>query len=217
MPTSAYHNTAYVLEVLCALEPGSVLDVGAGFGRWGFLCRCHVGGGHSLTSQPDQALKIDAVEGFPANISPIYEAVYNRTFEGDAREVIPTLGEYDVVICGDMIEHLEKKEAWALIEQMRQRARKALILTLPLGQCPQDAIYGNELEIHRSVWSRRDFRGTAACVRTFPFFLPGVRIAVVIWPRSPAARWLMKTMSNPVRRWLMPRFAAWRKRLGRGS
>ena len=200
MPTSAYQNTAYVLEFVCGLDPESVLDVGSGFGRWGFLCRCHVVGGHSLTTQPEQSLRIDAVEAYPGNISPIYQAVYNHTHQGDARELVPSLGTYDVVICGDMIEHLDKGEAWALIKEMKQHATNALILTLPFGNCPQDAIYGNEFEKHRSVWRRADFAGSGACIRTFPFFLPGVRIAVVTWAFSDHAAWLLKTMNNPLRR-----------------
>jgi len=207
MPTSAYQNTAYVLEFVCGLEPKSVLDVGAGFGRWGFLCRCHAAGGHSLTAQPDQSLRIDGIEGYPGNISPIYQAVYDNTYEGDARELVPSLGAYDVIICGDMIEHLDKDEAWALIKEMRQHAAKALVLALPFGNCPQEAIYGNELEVHRSVWGRADFAGSGARIRTFPFFLPGVRIAVAIWPLSDDARWLLKTMRNPVRRFLVSRMA----------
>lgn len=201
MPTSPYSNTVYVLDLLSGLPTHSVLDVGAGFGRWGFLCRCHLGGGESLTAVPRQRIRIDAVEIHRPNISPVYPAVYDHTYEGDARSVLPSLGQYDVIICGDMIEHLEKQEAWALIENMKKRARHAVLLAMPFGDCPQGAIGGNEFETHRSTWGKEDFKGREVVVKEFPF-LAGRPSAVVFWPLSDEARWTAKMMTSPVRRWL---------------
>lgn len=198
MATSPYHNTMFVLNFLGGLNLKSILDLGSGFGRWGFLCRCHLCGGNNLKEFPSQDVIIDAVEVFKKNISPLYDAVYNKTYEGSASEILPQLGEYDVIICGDMIEHLEKKEAWKLIEEMKKHARKAVVLSLPLGDCPQGPINDNEYEMHRSSWDVSEFRRRGAFVKRFPSFDMHPN-AVVIWVLSDVARWALKTAKNPIR------------------
>ncbi|OGV71049.1 MAG: hypothetical protein A2283_01910 [Lentisphaerae bacterium RIFOXYA12_FULL_48_11] len=195
----------FVLELVSALEPGSILDVGAGFGKWGFLCRCQLTEGLGLSMEPDQSLRIDAIEAFKKNISQIYPEVYNNTYEGDARLMVSKLGEYDVVICGDMIEHVEKSEALQLLEDMKNRARHAVIVILPLGECPQGAVYGNEYEVHRSTWNKEDFAGSIKLLHAFSF-KDGVRIGVAVIPVSEHARWLVKTMASPLRLFLVRRF-----------
>jgi len=198
MAYSPFQDTVFILDFINNLNPRSILDVGSGFGRWGFLCRCHFAGGISLAVKPDQALRIDAVEAFGPNVSAVYAAVYNRTFTGDAREVVPRLGAYDVIICSHMIEHLEKAEGRALIETMRQQARMALILGLPFNDPLREPIEGNEYEAHRSVWTAADFEGQSALVRSFRF-LKRTDAGVVIYPRDDNARWHVKTLRNPLR------------------
>jgi len=193
------------MDVVSRLEPQSILDVGSGFGRWGFLSRCHLAMGHSLVSNPDQGLRIEAIEVFKPNISPIYDAVYNKTYNKNALEVMPDLGKYDVIICGDMIEHLEKGNAWRLIKEMRQHASGAVILTLPFGNCPQDEMYGNKHETHLSTWNKRDFLGKEYFVKRF-LFKRNIIIGVVVIPLSMQAKWLIKTMRNPLRLFIQKRF-----------
>jgi hypothetical protein len=80
MATSPYDDTKSVLDFMGRLfweKEVSVLDVGAGFGRWGFLLRCHLGFGRSLTTQKPQRLSIDAIEAFRGNISPIHHSTWN--------------------------------------------------------------------------------------------------------------------------------------------
>lgn len=213
MPTSDYRNTVHVLDFIARLDLRSALDVGAGFGRWGFLLRCHMAGGKSLTAEPAQTLNLEAVEGFAGNINPVYDAVYNRVHQGDARDVLPRLGKYDIVICGDMIEHLDKEDGRKLIEEMKRHATGALIVSVPLGECPQDAIGGNPMEVHRSTWRRADFRGQGAYLKAFRFpDLRNLEIGVIIWPLSDAAKWAVKTLRNPLRRTLVDRFSGVWKR-----
>lgn len=121
MPTSPYDDTVVILDFLGALlaqKTCSILDVGSGFGRWGFLCRCHLGYGRSLTVESRQALTIDAVERFEPNIAPIHDCVYNNVHAGDALEILPTLDTYDIVICSHALEHQEKQEGEHLPEEM---------------------------------------------------------------------------------------------------
>jgi hypothetical protein len=192
------------MDLVYRMSPASILDVGAGFGRWGFLCRCHIGVGESLQLCPGQSLRIDAVEGFKPNVSSIYPAVFNNIHLGDARQVVPTLGKYDVIICSHMIEHMPKEDGWKLIEDMLARSNKALILGLPLNEPLRGALRGNDFEAHKSIWQKQDFRGRNAYVKTFPFE-GDVKLAVAVFPKSPEAEWATKVVTNPFRRWLSER------------
>jgi hypothetical protein len=201
MANSSYIDTVYAMDLVYRMSPASILDVGAGFGRWGFLCRCHIGMGESLQLCPEQPLRIDAVEGFKPNISSIYPAVYNEVYVGDARQVVPTLGHYDVIICSHMIEHMTKEDGWKLIDDMLIRSDKALILALPFNEPLRGSQRGNEFEAHHSVWQATDFHGRNASVKTFPFE-GAVKLAVVVFPKSPEAKWVVKVARSPLRRWL---------------
>jgi hypothetical protein len=127
--------------------------------------------------------------------------VFNNTFVGDAREVVPTLGDYDVIVCSHMIEHMPKEDGWKLIDAMLERANKALILGLPFNEPLRGALRGNEFEAHHSVWTARDFRGRKVTVKTFPFE-GKVKLAVVTFPRSAEAEWVARTVRRPLWGWL---------------
>jgi len=154
-----------------------------------------MGGGISLTRKHEQALRVDAIEGYGGNVSPIYDCVYDRRFVGDIREVLPSLTSYDVVICSHVIEHFEKDEAWRLIGLMRERAKAAVVLGLPFGEWPQDEVDGNALEVHRSTWHERDFRGPDVLVKRFG--RGRRRSGLVVWGQNDHARWLVKGLGNP--------------------
>jgi hypothetical protein len=202
MANSSYIDTVFIMDTIYRLSPASVLDVGAGIGRWGFLCRCHIGVGESLQQCPEQPLRIDAVEAFEPNIGLIYKAVYDKTHAGDALEVLPRLGSYDVVICSHMIEHMTKDDGLRLLDAMLARANKALILALPLNDRPRAELRGNPFEAHQSTWTKNDFRGRGVYLKTFPF-QGRVKLAVAIFPRSDEARWVVRTLRQPWRRWLI--------------
>lgn len=39
LPSSQYYHISKILELIIAIDPSSVLDVGTGFGKYGVLCR----------------------------------------------------------------------------------------------------------------------------------------------------------------------------------
>jgi hypothetical protein len=73
--------------------------------------------------------------------------------------VLPTLGVYDVVYLGDVVEHQSKARAWALLDEAVRHARQAAIVTIPIGDnWPQEMGWdGNTYHAHRSVWEPEDF------------------------------------------------------------
>ena len=143
MPTSEHWQIPWVVEVIAREQPKTVLDVGAGYGKYGILVREY--------ASPE---RVDAVDVTP----PRFEA-YDNVYLGDARELdrllpaeVPT---YDLALFLDIIEHLEKADAWPLLETLTRRARRVLITT-PLGFRAQE-IPGLPYETHRSGWFPWEF------------------------------------------------------------
>jgi hypothetical protein len=144
MATSEHWQIPWVVELMARERPASVLDVGAGWGKFGVLAREY--------SSPQ---RVDALD-----VSPPRYPVYDHVFLGDMREldrlIPPETPRYDLALVVEVLEHLEKAEGWSVLERLARRARKVLVAT-PWGFRPQEAP-GLPFEIHRSGWYPWEFR-----------------------------------------------------------
>lgn len=110
-----------------------VLDVGACDGVW-----------YDLLHGTDVIM--DAVEVWKPNIEKYHlEDKYDDVFNMDIREFKYTF-KYDLIIFGDVIEHMSIKDAQKVLEEAYDWA-KDIIVAVPF-RWPQDAIYGNPYEKH---------------------------------------------------------------------
>lgn len=107
----------------------TVLDIGAGsgeysdeFARIGYF--------------PE---RIDAVEAFEPYI-PMFDLTekYDNIFVGDVFDFEDF--NYDLVILGDIIEHMRRQDAIMLWEKISKQARYAFI-KMPIGLCTQENIF----------------------------------------------------------------------------
>jgi len=135
----------------------SILDVGFGYGKWGFLIRdtFEVMIGQNF-NKLDWKINITGVEPFNKCITSIQKELYNKIIAKDIFDVIDDLDKYDLIIIGDVIEHFEKDKAYELLDKLFEHSDNTLVST-PLGFMPQGAWAGNEKEIHRSGWVLKDF------------------------------------------------------------
>ena len=156
MPTSDYHQISDVLHVVEQVKPSSVLDVGVGFGKWGFLCREILDVYYERVQPETWTTRIEGVEIFEPYRNPFWPILYNKIHMGNAIDVVPTLGTFDLVLCCDVIEHFDKPTGQRLLGHMLDHGR-VVIVTSPRGHAPQGAIYGNLHETHLSSWGRADF------------------------------------------------------------
>ena len=108
----------------------TVLDVGACDGVWRQLL-------------PDYTM--DAVEAFQPNRDRL--TGYRAAFLADIKDF--RFSWYDLIIFGDVIEHLEVEEAQAVLEYAKPRCRD-MIVAVPF-LLAQDAIYGNPYEVHKQA------------------------------------------------------------------
>jgi hypothetical protein len=154
MGTSNWQNIPFCIEMIRRVKPESILDVGVGFGRWGFAARefLEAWSGRPLMSQ--WRLRVDGIEAFSASIAPYHRTIYNHLYEGEALEVMTAFREqYDLVIFGDVLEHFTQERARRVLRRATEISRYVM-LVLPLGsEWPQDEQYGNVFERHLSEWS----------------------------------------------------------------
>lgn len=158
MPTSPYAHIEYIVNILHQIRPSSILDIGLGNGKIGFIARDFLDVMlNEAYLKRDWKVKIDGIEIFEPYIQTHQRFIYDDIFIGDAFDVIDRLGKYDLVILGDVLEHFNKEKAWQFLDKCAFHSNMALIINIPLGDCPQPNIYGNEYERHCSTWFEDDF------------------------------------------------------------
>lgn len=162
MPSSRPNAIPIIVSLIKQLAPQSILDVGIGFGKWGHLFREYT---DILESQDDPPryrrenwqVRIDGIEGYPDYVTEMHRYIYNNIMIGDLRTLADKIGDYDVIFLGDIIEHVTKQEGIDVLNRLRRKARKAIIISTPKYETGQQALCDNDLETHRSVWSEMDF------------------------------------------------------------
>ena len=174
MPTSPYAHLYPMIEFLNEARPASLLDIGLGNGKIGFIARdlldVMLGGRYR---KEDWQIKIDGIEIFPAYIQNHQKEIYDKIFIGDAFEVIESLDQYDMIVLGDVLEHFEKEKALQLLDKCVARTKNHVIINIPLGDnWRQPAIYGNPYEKHLSQWQFEDFQ-SFACAHKFFHYVAG--------------------------------------------
>jgi SAM-dependent methyltransferase len=176
MPSSLHQSVSYVLSEIVRLKPSSVLDVGAGFGKWGFLCRDYLDVFHGRVYPTEWRTRIDGVEIFDRYVDEFYwmagrdgPGIYDHIYRGDISEM-DIASRYDLIICGDVIEHLPDDKALATLRRLLTQCDH-LVLSIPLGDAWLNNVVvgGNPSEKHQSSWSKEKILSLApgAKVRTF--------------------------------------------------
>lgn len=163
MPTNRGVHISAVMEEVKWVNPSSILDVGIGFGMMGAIFRA-VTDVRKSERNPESyhtwPTRIDGIEVFEWYRNPTW-ALYTNVYIGNALEVIDDLGKYDMVYCGDMIEHLSKEKGWELIEKMLDHSNGWVQIATPSPAPTQEGILGNDHEAHVSNWEQKEFEDYA--------------------------------------------------------
>lgn len=151
MPTSSYLVTPTVIEHMVALNPHSILDVGSGNGRYAGVWRGLFEG-----------VRLISVEAWGPYVTQfglrnLYDEVHMLNVL-DADDAF--LNQCDVVWLGDVIEHIEKDAAIALLG----RIHKPVVISTP-----EHFFYNGDnlppTEDHVSHWTLEDFQATGRVTR----------------------------------------------------
>lgn len=159
MPSSTPIHIPYMLELMKKIteSPKKILDVGIGFGKWGYLIREYyeVLWNQRFTKQ-DWKIRIEGIEIFPKYICEVQKIIYDKIFQKDVFSVFQKLRQYNFIILGDVLEHFEKNRGYLLIDRLFEHTNDIIIAT-PNGYVPQDNWGGNVSETHKSGWTIDDF------------------------------------------------------------
>ena len=124
----------------------NVIDVGAGEGKWGKLLKG----------------KVDLVNGIEVwepyikkyNLLSLYDTLHNvnmMEFKYDD-------ADYDVMILGDVLEHLKYEDAITFINEAKKHVA-TIYLIIPISLCVQDgSYYGNPFESHLYQWKDEELK-----------------------------------------------------------
>ncbi|WP_298263712.1 class I SAM-dependent methyltransferase [Acidocella sp.] len=151
MPYSSDIFNADIVDIISALQPRSVCDIGPGAGKYGKILRQQADKMGFYTRIT--ALEIDEsyVEKFDLN------SIYDEIIIGDAITLLlsPRV-RFDLVIMGDCIEHMRKSDAIDLLNFLTYRS--AYICVIYPDEYVQDDWEGHAAEAHISIWHKHDFR-----------------------------------------------------------
>ncbi|TSA17113.1 MAG: hypothetical protein D4R72_05520 [Nitrosopumilales archaeon] len=108
MPTSHKYQINEIMELIVLTNPKKILDIGIGFGKYGYLSREYldigVGGGDE--DYNFNKSQIDGIEVFAEYITPLHNMIYNHIYNKNALEVLPALKmKYDLILVIDVLEH----------------------------------------------------------------------------------------------------------------
>lgn len=156
MPFSNLFHLAPVLHFVQSVPNRRVLDAGIGTGTYGFMLRQALDITAQRFDRGSWKHQIDGIEIYEAYRNPVWDYAYNRVIIGDIVRVLESLGEYDVIVCCDVLEHFPQQQAATLVARFLEHA-PVLVATTPVVHIPQDAWGGNEAERHHCVLTPDDF------------------------------------------------------------
>jgi len=162
MASSFAEQIPCIVRLLQKLNPKTILDIGKGFGKYGFLAHEYIGIDNtnqlnpSKTMMQQSAVTIDAAEADKDLMLPHLDQIYSKVYFGDITEIYPDLPTYDLVMMIDVIEHLDKQKAINLVKYFLSK-NAVLIIATPIDFFQQH-LYESEYENHISHWKLKDFK-----------------------------------------------------------
>ena len=162
MPTSSQYGKPYTIAMLTALHKArpfaTVLDMGCGEGFYRHrLAPCLPGA---------RWIGVEVWEPYIREFE--LASHYDKIIQSDARDVdFAQLKTVDLVIFGDMLEHMPKEDAVLLVQ--RALAASAMVLiSIPVVEYPQEEIHGNPYERHvKDDWNHYEVMSSFAGVSAF--------------------------------------------------
>jgi hypothetical protein len=172
MPVSIWLGLEDCLQVIIERRPRAVLDAGIGFGLWGGLLRQYLDVWSGRVYPAQWATRIDGIEIADQRVQAHARYLYTDIFIGDITEVVPRRAAeqpYDVILFGDVLEHLPKDSGRAVLDAAVALARQLVVVRIPLGDGWRRE-GREEPDHHRSQWCAADFSGYRGRVREYDFF-----------------------------------------------
>lgn len=150
MPVHDFVLDPVVLSFFQKEGTGTVLDVGCGYGLFGYMIRLERGHRGALIGMDAHLPHIEKLRKYSG-------AIYDSLVVADARHLPFRSGSADTVLASEVIEHLPKSGGIGLMEEAERVGRRLVLITTPRGHLPQGQQDAGDLEEHLSEWSEKDF------------------------------------------------------------
>jgi hypothetical protein len=116
--------------------------------------------------------RIDGIEIDEKRVQPHARQLYTEIFVGDIRDLVPRCAaeqRYDVILFGDVIEHLSKPDGQALLRTAVELAGQLVVVRIPFGdgwrRCGRE-----EPDHHHSRWNAADFSDYPCTIRQYDYY-----------------------------------------------
>ena len=158
MPTSHFYQLPQILELILFTDPKTILDIGVGFGKYGFLSREYLELWDDSHEYTKWQRRIDGIEVFEKYITPVHSFVYDKIYTGNALKVLPNLERcYDLVLLIDVLEHFDYAQGLAILQKIQVIGRNIIVSTpKDIGQ--REKFFENPFESHRFQWEKVHFK-----------------------------------------------------------
>ena len=147
MPSSDAITIPTVMKIVRHLKPNSILDIGCGNGKYGFLFREALDLDYGRMQKGLWNIVINGVEVENSYITSVHEYIYNVVFISDWKD-FESKTKYDIAFMGDVLEHFTD---WEYALNKARAIADTVIVVAPnwKGSIAQGAWFGNKHEAHR--------------------------------------------------------------------
>lgn len=173
MPYSDVEGKDAALAWYEEIQPRTVIDIGAGCGTYAGAVR----------ARSPWLARWTAVEAWGPYV-PRFDlrGLYDAVVVADARRLVGPFYRADLVIAGDVLEHMPRADAVRLLGKVRTNAAN-LIVSVPVLHLDQGAVYGNPFEMHVDHWTADQMRAELGRSGTIRGELVGDVLACFWWSR----------------------------------
>jgi 2-polyprenyl-3-methyl-5-hydroxy-6-metoxy-1,4-benzoquinol methylase len=151
MPIGSYSAFTDIIKIAIINKPKMLLDCGIGKGILAAAVRNWVDDDKHKTT-------IHGIEGFAGYRNKLW-GNYDNVEIANLKTCVPE-HKYNMIVLSDVIEHFTKTEGRLIVQKLKDALQSGgvLIISTPAKWIEQGAVYGNELETHKSLWTIHDFK-----------------------------------------------------------
>ncbi|WP_327222997.1 class I SAM-dependent methyltransferase [Streptomyces platensis] len=147
MPTSDAEGKDWSLEQFRYHLPNTVTDIGPGEGTYARLFRPE----HEGVWWTAVEIHRPYIKKYRLN-STKTRCMYDEIHIEDVRESEDHLFYRDLVVLGDVVEHLPPEDAVALLRRIEKAGAWNILVSIPIVDAPQGEVDGNPHEAHLHQW-----------------------------------------------------------------
>jgi hypothetical protein len=153
MPTSDAQGKDVALDWYRMIGPSTVVDIGAGCGTYARLMRDEPNTSDTVRRAHPDGVHWTAIEAWEPYVAEYdLTLLYDQVLIGDVRHLAWPAFKADLVIAGDVLEHMTREQATTVLRRIKQGAAN-LIVSVPVLHLDQDAVNGNPYERHIDHWT----------------------------------------------------------------